>query len=1141
MSRAVQALLLCLCCGVAGCTLDFGRFAYKAKAGAKGDAGGHGDGGASGSECKGRNAGEPFCVGNTLRTCAADLSTFDDVACAPGGSCRKASAGASCVCDSGQTNAAGGCAAGTDGGLDGGLDGGGNAGRDGAVNSSDGAPVNAPPGVELVFPPPGLTDRASIAVRGKLSDPEGDAIAEVRVNDAVAQLSADGTFSVSAPLELGTHRLRVHVQDSRGATADVDTVEVERLAYVFEHAADMVLDSAHQRVIAVDDATDAVVAISIVDGTRTVIVPPTDMPTGRNSVELDAANNRVLVTEHNPGALAWIDLTTGDRTVVSDGSRGTGTAIVPRAAVLDPVMTSRAFVLVDGANSSSAPLIYSVDLATGNRTPLMVTANNVSSCNDILYDQSRSRVLLVCASEGVLAVNITTGAGTFIATGVSRVPAVGRGSPLFNPTHGTVDGDRLVVGGGQYIGNGAIAIHGVDLVSGNHRELAALTLGPDPKPLSRYDSTYPFAYDPATGLGWVLDPGGRLLSARLQPGDRQYFSDVLYGNGASFNKPVSIVDDAKRKRWVVADNGLDALIAVDKKTGDRSVISDATTGGSANPFGSRSLVGVGLDTVHDKLIALDYDTLYAVDPVTGARTVVSHDALGTSFAGAKGLAVAPDGLHALVVGCYGSYPCGGQVVAIDLITDSNRNPPLIMGNRTVFSSQSVGSGPIEGLVGIVAYSGQAISAGYLLIGSSSLLSLDASGNRTAIANASKGAGATLTSMLAVGVDGYEDRAVVINDNGNALLAVDLVTGDRTPVTDSSANAGPYTTFVSNLIADQTNHRLLLAEGWGGNDAGLIEIQLCDRKRNLVADQSRGDWNVSATLLDASKGVLYAGQSPLDTDDKTLGATVLALDVHTAQRTVVSDDSDSGGSVRWTTPIGLALDPASNRLFGATFFYSSPNSLLAIDLGDGAQSVVSDASKGAGVVWQSVFDLAWDGAHDRALLVAAGLPGIIAVDPANGDRTVLSGGPNGSGTAFTSPASGALDNAGNRLLVIDSTQLLAVDLGTGNRTLLSGGSTGSGPAFVKPGRVLMDTVGSRAIVLDQGDSSNGPALIAVALGDGARSKLATLPAGWYTVTSFIAPGLAFDGSSGVAYAGNTNGLFALDPASGDYVLMAGHGK
>ncbi len=1196
MSRAVRSLLLLwLGFGACACTLDFGRFTAASAAGNTGGDGGSQDGGASrvgtpcspdGSrdcdghasvqpllcrsgkwrpaaacadgercdtragatlgqcvavppECTERIPGEAFCDGDSLRTCGPDLISFDEVSCAPGGHCNDGGSGARCDCDPGYApGAAGGCV----GGGDGGADGGGQGGDASAGGGGDAGPVNAPPDVEVMFPRPGLTDRAAITVRGVVSDPEGDPIAELRVNDALAQVGADGRFSVSAPLELGRHALNVHVQDARGASADIASVELERLGYMFQHAADMVLDAANQRVIAVDDATDAVVAISTTDGSRSVIVPPVDNPVGRDSLALDAANDRVLVAEHNPGALAWIDLATGTRTLVSDATHGSGDAIVPRAPLLDPSTPGRAFVLADGANSNSGALVYAVDLASGNRTPVMVTANNWSGCIDLLFDQARNRLIIV-SSDGLLAVAPGGGTGVVVATGVNRAPAVGSGSPLFNPAHGALDGDRALLSGGQYAGNGAVAIHAVDLVSGNHQELAALTLGGDPTPLQRYDTSNPFAYDPATGLGWVLDSSGRLLSVRLQPGDREYFSDVLYGQGPSFYKPLSIADDATRNRWVVADTGAPGvLMAVDKKSGDRTPISSDTRG-TGDAF--NRLAAVAVDSLRDRLIALDADSLYAVDPVSGDRSVIARDTTtggvgsGAAFAGATSLVMAADGVHAMVAGCSASSACGGQVVAIDLVTDATQTPALSAGKRTVFSSQN--GTPIQPLLGIAVAPQANTGIEYLAITSDSLFGIDLNnGSRTLIAGPSTGSGPALTNPVAVAFDAYEGRAIVLNDHGGSVVAVDLDTGDRSPVSDQSANAGPYPSLISGLIADDSSHALLLAEGWGDNDAGLVEVQLCDRKRSLVSDQARGEWNAVATVLDAPNSLLYAGQSPLDVDDATLGAKVLALDTRTGNVGVISDDADDGGSPRWKVPIALALDPGGGRLLGASLFYSTPNPVLAIELGDGTQSVLSDSNTGAGVAWQAVFDLAWDGAHDRALAAALGLPGIIAIDPASGDRVVLSGGPNGAGTALTGPRACALDASGNRLVTVDGTELIAIDLESGDRSPLSGASAGSGPALIAPQRVVLDQAGSRAIVLDIGDSNTDATLVAVDLSDGTRSTLATLPRRWYGTSVLVPPSIAFDGASSIAYLGPVTGLFALDPSSGDYVLMAGYG-
>lgn len=1078
------------------------------------------------SECKDKDPSAQFCAGDAVRTCNADLVAFDDVACGTFGTCMDNTGGAQCVCAPGHAHDSDGSCSATGGG-DGGT---GGSGGNGAGGTGGSGTKNKPPVVSVLFPPPGVTDHNAMIVRGTVSDPDGDKITKLTVNGKAAKLSADGTFKVSVPLALGAHALALHVEDDAGSKDDTDGPEIERLGYMFQSAADMVLDSANHRVIALDGANDAIVAISLEDGVRTVIVPPSTTPVGRVSMDLDAAHNRVIVAETSPGAVAWIDLATGKRTLIS-GTSNNGPAMIPHAVVLDPIVTNRAFVTADGNDDTySSNVVLAVDLTSGDRVkysqPGAYPTINFGRCNDIVYDQARGQLLMV-SPDGLISVKVAndSSAGTLnmIASGVNRAMQAGYGADFFNPWHMTLDGDRLIVFGGEYTNIAGPCVFEFDFATGRIHELAALALGKDPQPptLNQYSS--PGVYDPSTGDALYLDLTGRLLRARLAPGDREYVSQALYGAGPLFERPVSITVDSTRKHWVVADEDLNALIAVDQANGDRSLISDASHGSGA-AFATLVAVEFHADSNNDEILALDDTHLWSVDPISGDRTVVSSD--DTAFHGATDMVV--DNTRVLVVGCFGnSYPCAPQVMAVDLAT----------GNRTVISDLNTGTGTLPGpntpFTGIVARNGK-----FLVSGPDILLEVDGSnGNRTVVSNDTND-GPALQNIQGVALDTYEDRAVLIN-NYTELVAVDMVSGDREELTDwSNTKQGPSPSAIGDVVEDAAGHRLIVAEGQGETTAGLIAVHLADRKRSLVSEQGHGDWTGFAMVLDPKTHQLYAGLAGAN----GAGATVVALDTRTSERTTISDDSDNGGKILWTSPTGLALDAKGKRLFGVNFFFVNPNSLLAIDLDDGTQSVVSDANKGGGVAWTAPFDVAWEPASSRVMIANPALPAIIAVDPTSGERVAFSGGPAGSGAAFTRPISLAIDEDNARMLVVDMKDIIAVDLDSGDRTPFSGTGAGSGPDFVGPSRVVVDPIGKRAIVLDIGSTNPPvpPTLVEVSLDDGTRSVLATLPERWFqnVALSFLEPAFAFDGATETAYVAQ---LYAFDVTTGESISIAGHAK
>ena len=125
------------------------------------------------------------------------------------------------------------------------------------------------------------------------------------------------------------------------------------------------------------------------------------------------------------------------------------------------------------------------------------------------------------------------------------------------------------------------------------------------------------------------------------------------------------------------------------------------------------------------------------------------------------------------------------------------------------------------------------------------------------------------------------------------------------------------------------------------------------------------------------------------------------------------------------------------------------------------------------------------ADDLAFLDAA-LPGIIAVDLDDGATSILSGPDDGAGAAFSSSLQGgaAVDAANNRLLVTDdgNDNIVAVDLTTGDRTVLSDNTIDPDPAIGSPFGIVVDAGSGVAYYLDSGLD----AVVSVNLATGMRA-------------------------------------------------------
>lgn len=104
-------------------------------------------------------------------------------------------------------------------------------------------------------------------------------------------------------------------------------------------------------------------------------------------------------------------------------------------------------------------------------------------------------------------------------------------------------------------------------------------------------------------------------------------------SGPQFRFPISVVTDVAGGRLLVADNGLEAIVAVDLTTGARSVLSDATD--------------LGPDM-------LDYNMSLALDPAGGRLLIAAHRIRGTN--GVYGVDLATGDRSALAVSQMGVSP-----------------------------------------------------------------------------------------------------------------------------------------------------------------------------------------------------------------------------------------------------------------------------------------------------------------------------------------------------------------------------------------------------------------------------------------------------------------------------------------------------
>jgi len=370
------------------------------------------------------------------------------------------------------------------------------------------------------------------------------------------------------------------------------------------------------RALVVDRTARALLAVDLATGDRTILSDDTTGSGPSFSVpqKLALDGTRALVADRGLAAVVAVDLASGARTILSDASVGSG-----------PDLARPTAVLVDGARALVADdigALVAVDLVSGDRTPFSPRAS-LGTGRSMLAPRAlaaRTGEALVADDSGLLAIDLstgdrssasdaTTGTGPMFAN-VSGVTFAGAGALL------TADSD-----------NGA-ALLAVELASGDRTIVSdALTgAGPD---LFFADGV---AFDGTRALvvGTSVN-GSALLAVDLANGARTILSDPVTGSGPEISDLRGVAFDGTRALVLAGGAGadFDALVRVDPATGARTILSSSSVGSGVGLGNALGLTFDGTRVLVAKTPGGPEGAIVvAVDLASGDRTVVSDRTTG---------------------------------------------------------------------------------------------------------------------------------------------------------------------------------------------------------------------------------------------------------------------------------------------------------------------------------------------------------------------------------------------------------------------------------------------------------------------------------------------------------------------------------
>lgn len=550
----------------------------------------------------------------------------------------------------------------------------------------------------------------------------------------------------------------------------------------------------------------------------------------------------------------------------------------------------------------------------------------------------------------------------------------------------------------------------------------------------------------------VLDPtrnrilladieSGSIIAAPLDGGARVLVSGRHVGSGPALLHPAAITISPQGDAIFVADDQLGAIFNISVATGNRSqlgsgeprlfapneldfdtvrgnlLVSDEQAGVLAIDVatGVRRLVssgqspgpqiyyhrGVGFDAARDRILVNDSSSLFAVNPLTGVRTMISYGLADPATRFLEGMSVASAGG---VV--YLGDEFGNGVVRIDLLSGSRET--VTSSGMTLFNYPAVGAGQElqypEDVVFDAASNRLFVVEGEF---ADPLIEVHPNGDRVVIRNASLGTGVNFRSPAGIKYDAARHVLVVADYIGDVVAEVDPATGHRTVISGRSDGRGSIDTDPMDV-----------AFAPGSAEHYVVDFQT----RTLYAVAAGGATRVVTSPTTGSGAPLLSPRR-VEVDEARHIAYVLD------EQAVIAVDLENGARQTilsgFGPPAGMALDLPSRRLFVSNIL----GPILEIDLATGAHRTVSPGGAfgvGGG--------LAYDNVNARLLSIDLASFRLESIDVNTGARTELMGG----GIWPVRPHSIAVDAERQIAFITEDAYdaIIAIDLQSGYRQLIA---------------------------------------------------------------------------------------------------------
>ncbi|MCC5888085.1 MAG: hypothetical protein JJT88_16750 [Gammaproteobacteria bacterium] len=224
----------------------------------------------------------------------------------------------------------------------------------------------------------------------------------------------------------------------------------------------------------------------------------------------------------------------------------------------------------------------------------------------------------------------------------------------------------------------------------------------------------------------------------------------------------------------------------------------------------------------------------------------------------------------------------------------------------------------------------------------------------------------------VALDAARNRLLVADDGLEAIIAIDLDTGDRSELLARTLGEGPRLIDPRQMVFGAEVGRFYVAD-WGGNAAErLIDVDVMTGERRVAATFEQ---DLVGLALDEASAIAYVAYRD----------RVFAVDLNTDAVTTVAQAAIGSGAAIGVLE-DLLFDPAGNRLLMAD---SQQEAILALDPGTGVRSVLSQAGqRGEGPAFENINSLSFGPDPDMVFVTNQLGENVMRVDLASGDREIV---------------------------------------------------------------------------------------------------------------------------------------------------------